>query len=155
MRATPPVRRADEGYAAGEEEPPPVRRNRRSTAFCGENPCNRTFGGGESLQSHLPITLPSTRGNGQSVPPSPAAASFQSSHGLPWSWPGATTHRALCIYPFTDYPKFRNIILSELKNEREYDLLTTAPAMTREQAGAQKGKAPSAAPFASSPRRLI
>jgi hypothetical protein len=43
--------------------------------------------------------------------------------------------------------RFRHIILSEMKNEREYDLLTTAPAMTREQAGAQKGNEPSALAF--------
>jgi len=32
-------------------------------------------------------------------------------------------------------------------NEREYDLLTTAPAMSREQTGEQKGCVPSTQPF--------
>jgi hypothetical protein len=43
---------------------------------------------------------------------------------------------------FPDYPKFRGMALSEpgVMNEREFDLLTKAPALTREEAGGEKGK---------------
>jgi hypothetical protein len=33
-------------------------------------------------------------------------------------------------------------------NEREFDLLRAAPALSREQSGAEKGRAPDAAPIA-------
>jgi hypothetical protein len=50
---------------------------------------------------------------------------------------------------FPDYPKFRGIAVSEpgIMNEREYDLLTATPAMSREEAGKEKGHATGALPF--------
>jgi hypothetical protein len=49
---------------------------------------------------------------------------------------------------FPDYPRLRALAVSEpgVMNAREYDLLTAAPAMSREKAGAEKGGAPSARP---------
>jgi hypothetical protein len=48
---------------------------------------------------------------------------------------------------YKDYREFQAIILSEIKDEREYELLTNRPGMSRREAGKEKGRALSARPF--------
>jgi hypothetical protein len=57
-----------------------------------------------------------------------------------------TSPEGLC---FPDYPKFRAVAISEpgILNEREYDLLTAAQAMSREESGSEKGRVPGSLPF--------